>query len=79
VGYKVGITHVRTEKVACRAAITQALRYHFHKRPKEIAKLMKMKRQNVSLLTNGDATVLQWYERRHQEEAIAAALKILGE
>lgn len=68
------------EKKACRAAVIQALRFHFYMRPRDIAKLMKMPRQAVANMTvTPDTTVLQWYERRYQAEAIAAALKILEE
>lgn len=66
------------ERPGCRAAVIQALRFHFHMQPAHIAKLLNVPRQTVTTVTvSPDATVLQWYERRHQDAAITAALKIL--
>lgn len=67
------------ELPACQAAIIQALRFHFLKRPKEIAVLMQMKSQRVSMITNDSLTVLSWVDRRYKQEAIEAAKQILGE
>jgi hypothetical protein len=70
---------VGNELPACQAAIIQALRFHFLKRPKEIAVLMQMKSQRVSMITNDSLTVLSWVDRRYKQEAIEAAKQILGE
>jgi hypothetical protein len=61
------------ERPACQAAIIQALRFHFRKRPKEIAALLNIKSQRVSMITNEGLTVLRWEDRQFKNEAIAAA------
>jgi ABC-type Fe3+ transport system permease subunit len=62
---------------ACRAAVIQALRFHFHLRVKEIATVMQLPSQTISTLTGSNTTVFQWYERGYQQEAIAAARDLL--
>jgi hypothetical protein len=70
---------VGSEQPACQAAIIQALRFHFNKRPKDIAALMDIRSQTVSMITNDSLTVLSWGDRRYKQEAIEAAKRILDE
>lgn len=72
------------EKPAGRIAVMMALRYHFGIHCSEIARLMGLKpgkagTKMASRLTLGgdDRPTLQWWERKHQQEAIQAAQEIL--
>jgi hypothetical protein len=66
-----------SERPACQAAIIQALRFYFNKRPKEIAALLHIQSQRVSMITGGSLTILSWEERIHKQSAIAAAEELL--
>ncbi len=66
-----------TERPACQAAIIQALRFHFRLRPKEIAQLLKIESQRVSMATGESLTILSWEAREYKNDAILAAQKLL--
>lgn len=66
------------EVPGCITAIVQALRFVFHIRPCEIAKLMKVSRSNVTNFTTGyEFNMRPWWKRKYQQEAIKAAGKLL--
>ncbi len=69
------------ERHAPRAAIAQALRFHFHCAPIRIAELLKIKPQTVTgwTVAAGDyIEILPWWKRQFQNEAIEAAQKLLS-
>lgn len=68
------------ERRACRAAIIQALYFHFHQRNKDICALMNVQPYTVSGLTvSHTLESLPWHERRHKLLAILKAEMLLRE
>lgn len=66
------------EAPGCKAAVIQALKYHFKLATCEIAAIMKVRSQHVSAFTAVQPVVVSWFERKYQAEAIAAAQAILS-
>jgi len=66
------------DKAQCKAAIVQALRYHFGLKVKDIVRLTHYASQTISSLTVSSSTdVIPWHAREHKEEAILAAAKLI--
>lgn len=66
------------ERPGCQAAIVQALRFHFGLRPKDIAVLLNIQSQRVSMMTDGySLSILCWKDRKFQSDAIEKAEVIL--
>lgn len=64
----------RPERKACKAAVIQALRYHYRIRPYMIAQMMETRDGLVAYYTSKlTCLCLRWEERRYQKEAIAKA------
>ncbi len=66
------------ERRACKAAVIQALFYHFHQRNKDICELLQVDPATVSGVTvSSTKDVIPWHERRHHQLAILRAQMVL--